>query len=118
MALVRVNEQGRRIGEGHHRAVLSDSDVDQLLADREAGLSLAQLARKWKMSKSGVKGIVDGSRRGQVGPSVDGVPSKRETVEVRITLTLQERALLRRLGGSKWVRKKLMSTVRRKSAGV
>lgn len=46
MALVRVNEQGRRIGERHPAAVLSDAEVEQLLADREAGLSLAALARK------------------------------------------------------------------------
>jgi hypothetical protein len=80
---VRVNEDGRRIGESHHRAVLTDAEVGQLLADREAGMSLAALARKWRISKSGAKGIVDGSRRGQVGPTVSRSPSQRERVRAR-----------------------------------
>lgn len=104
---VRINECGRRIGESHHRAVLTDAEVGQLLADREAGMSLAALARKWRISKSGAKGIVDGSRRGQVGPTVSRSPSQRERVRAWVSLTLAERAKLRRLGGSKFVRRAL-----------
>lgn len=32
---VRVNEDGRRIGESHPQAVLSDVEVDALLAERD-----------------------------------------------------------------------------------
>ena len=32
---VRVNEHGRRIGEDHHRAKLSDADVDLILELRD-----------------------------------------------------------------------------------
>ncbi len=108
-ALVRVNENGRRIGQSHHRAVLTDREVDLLLADRDAGMSLAALARKWRMSKSGVKGIVDGRRRGQVGPKVQREATKREHVRVRLNLTLQERSLLRRRGGSAFVKRMLLT---------
>ena len=109
--LVRVNENGRRIGESHHRAVLSDAEIEAMLADRESGLSLSALARKWRLSKSGVKGIVDGRRRGQVGPKVQREATKREHVRVRVNLTLQERSLLRRRGGSAWV-KRMLSTAK------
>lgn len=97
---VRVNEDGRRIGESHPQAVLSDVEVDALLAERDAGATLSELARRWGLSKSGVKGIVDGRRRGQVGPKVQREATKREHVRVRLNLTLQERSLLRRRGGS------------------
>lgn len=104
---VRVNELGRRIGESHPRAVLTDAQVEQLLEQRVAGASLAALARRWGISKSGVKGLVDGSRRGQVGPTVSRAPSQRERVRAWVSLTLAERAQLRRLGGSKFVRRAL-----------
>lgn len=104
---VRINERGRRIGQSHHRAVLTDREVDLLLDDRDAGMSLAALARKWRMSKSGVKGIVDGRRRGQVGPTVTRPATRREVVRAWVSLTLQERAQLRRLGGASWVRRQL-----------
>lgn len=107
MAEVRINEAGRRIGESHHRAVLTDAEVEQLIADRQAGLTFSQLARKWKISKSGARGIVDGSRRGQVGPTVERRPSEMVRVRAWVSLTLAERSKLRRLGGVKFVRKML-----------
>ena len=73
------------------------------------GMILAALARRWGISKSGVKGLVDGSRRGQVGPTVSRAPSQRERVRAWVSLTLAERAKLRRLGGSKFVRRALES---------
>lgn len=106
MAKVRVNERGLRIGESHPGAKLSDAEVELLLADREGGMSLGALAKKWGLSKSGVKGIVDGKRRGQIGPSVDKSPSKKLRVKkVRVTASLQLhlRAKFHRLGGSAWL---------------
>ena len=113
MAKVRVNERGLRIGESHPGAKLSDADVELLLADREGGMSLGALAKKWGLSKSGVKGIVDGKRRGQIGPSVDKSPSKKLRVKkVRVTASLQLhlRAKFHRLGGSAWLESVLTTT--------
>lgn len=104
---VRINECGRRIGESHHRAVLTDAEVGQLLSDREAGMSLAALARKWRISKSGAKDLVDGRRRGQVGPRVVRPDVSRKVVRAEVRLTLAQRARLARLGGSKWLRRVL-----------
>jgi hypothetical protein len=106
MANIRVNERGLRIGESHPGAKLSDADVEKLLIDRDGGMSLGALAKKWGLSKSGVKGIVDGRRRGQIGPSVDKQPSrKRRVKKVRVTasIPLHLRAKFHRLGGSAWL---------------
>ena len=104
---VRVNEDGRRIGDGHPQAVLSDAEVDALLAERDAGKTLAELARRWGLSKSGVKGIVHGRRRGQVGPRVLRQPSREPQVLVSVVLTRRERARFARLGGANWLRELL-----------
>ena len=113
-AKVRVNERGLRIGESHPNARLTDAEVEQLIADRgpegKPTMSLSELARKWGMSKSGVKGILDGRRRGQVGPTVDREPARRTKVpkvRVNLKLPLHARAKLHRLGGSAWLVKQL-----------
>ncbi len=104
---VRVNEDGRRIGESHPLAVLSDVEVEALLAERDAGATLSELARRWGLSKSGVKGIVDGRRRGQVGPRVMRRPARVALVSVCVVLTLQERSRFERIGGVRWLRETL-----------
>ena len=104
---VRVNEDGRRIGESHPQAVLSDVEVEALLAERDAGATLSELARRWGLSKSGVKGIVDGRRRGQVGPRVMRLQSRVALVSVCVVLTLQERSRFERIGGVRWLRETL-----------
>lgn len=63
--LVALNENGRRIGESHPRAKLLDHEVDQVLALLEAGLSYAEVALKFDVSKSCVAHIATGRRRGQ-----------------------------------------------------
>lgn len=109
-ALVRVNERGIRIGESHPRAKLSDADVEQLLADRGPAeaprMSLKALALKYGLSKSGVKAIVDGRSRGQIGPRVEAQPTryaKVKRVRVKLSVPLHIRAKLHRLGGGAWV---------------
>lgn len=104
---VRVNEDGRRIGESHPQAVLSDVEVESLLAERDAGATLSELARRWGLSKSGVKGIVDGRRRGQVGPKVLRQPARVVLVNVGVVLTRQERSRFERLGGVRWLRESI-----------
>ena len=63
--LIALNENGRRIGESHPRAKLLDQEVDQVLALLEAGLSYAEVALKFDVSKSCVAHIANGRRRGQ-----------------------------------------------------
>ncbi len=62
---IALNENGRRIGESHPRAKLLDHEVDQVLALLEAGLSYAEVALKFDVSKSCVAHIATGRRRGQ-----------------------------------------------------
>lgn len=62
---IALNEDGRRIGESHPRAKLLDHEVDQVLALLEAGLSYAQVAEKFDVSKSCIAHIATGRRRGQ-----------------------------------------------------
>lgn len=88
--LVKTNEHGRRIGESHPRAVLSDHEVELLmgfLGERDAlvlrrreegarqavidaeltqqGLSYRCLALKFEISKCHVQKIAQGARRCQ-----------------------------------------------------
>ena len=63
--LVAVNGQGRRIGEDHHLAKLSDHEVDLLLSLRDEGYSYGWLAAKFEISKSAVRWFCIGGRRGQ-----------------------------------------------------
>lgn len=60
---VPVNQAGRTIGQHHHRARLSDADVDLIHELRDAGLSLAQIAAKFECSRSTVFGICNGATR-------------------------------------------------------
>jgi hypothetical protein len=87
---VKTNGQGRRIGDSHPRAVLTDHDVDllmRLLDDREAllgrmqfdgapraeidkalhdkGLSYRKLAEKFEVHKTCIQKIANGERRCQ-----------------------------------------------------
>ena len=64
--LVALNENNRRVGENHPRAKLLDSEVDQVHALVEAGLSYAKVAEKMGVSKSCVAHIASGRRRGQI----------------------------------------------------
>lgn len=68
--LVGCNERGYRVGEGHHRAKLTDSEVDLILELRDAGLSLAAIAAKWDegltISKSTVRDVCAGRIRAQI----------------------------------------------------
>jgi hypothetical protein len=69
--LVFVNDRGRRIGQDHHRAKLSDRDIDQIFELRELGLSYSQIAGKFDdieggISKETVRDVLKGRRRGQV----------------------------------------------------
>jgi hypothetical protein len=107
---VMVNERGQRIGEGHGRAVLSDGEVELLLHDRgpedAPTMSYTQLARKYRISKSSVRDIITGRRRGQRGTEVERPAAriaKSDRVELRVRVSLKARAIVRRKGGSEWL---------------
>lgn len=68
--IVAVNDRGQRIGESHPRAVLTDREVDLMLALRDEGYSYAWLARKFEVSKGCVWKICVGRRRAQVAVAV------------------------------------------------
>ena len=113
---VMVNANGVRMGEGHHKAVLTDAEVLQLLADRgpdEAPtMTYPQLAKRYGVSKSCVASLVQGRTRelaGTIVARVRVVEPNQAMVVAEIRLSLADRALLARLGGSKWVRKALAS---------
>ena len=63
------NAKGCRIGESHHRAKLTDLDVELILYLRAEGLSYGQIARKFddgvQVSKSTVRDICRGLIRSQ-----------------------------------------------------
>lgn len=63
---ISLNENARRVGESHPRAKLLDAEVDQVHELLEAGLSLAEVARKMDVSKSCIAHIASGRRRGQL----------------------------------------------------
>lgn len=105
-----VNERGQRIGEGHRRAVLTDAEVDQLLEDRgpedAPKRSYSQLARKWKISKSSVRDICTGRRRGQKGSMAERPDARKATqdkVSLQVRVSLKARAIVRRKGGGPWL---------------
>lgn len=68
--IVAVNAAGYRIGEGHHRAKLTDADIDLILYLRDEGLSYAEIAAKFDdgmtVSKSTVRDICLGRIRAQL----------------------------------------------------
>lgn len=76
--VVKVNERGRRIGEDHQRAVLTDHDVDLMIAIREAeGWGWRRLAKAFGVSKSQARRICLGLRRAHVCAGHRVVPLTR-----------------------------------------
>lgn len=64
--LVGVNEKGRRVGEDHPNATLTDHDVEMLLELRETeNWGYRRLAKHFDISKSQVRRIVKGTHRAQ-----------------------------------------------------
>lgn len=65
-----VNERGRPIGEGHHFTKLTDEHIDAILDLCEAGLSYAEIARRFtgepSVSRAHVRRICLGERRCQL----------------------------------------------------
>lgn len=62
---VTLNELGRRVGESHPRAKMTDAEVDLVHSLHDDGLSLQVIAEKFDVSKGCIWKIVHGHRRGQ-----------------------------------------------------
>lgn len=100
MALVRVNEHGRRIGETHRNARHSDADVERAIAAYEVLRSYAKVAAAMGAKKSTVRDWIKGNRRGQVGPRT----SERDPlVNAHYRMPLSRRRKVLERGGAKWV---------------
>lgn len=64
--LVAVNEAGKRVGEGHQWARLSDQEVDRIRdLHEDHGLSYSQLAAMYSVSKQTIASICQYQRRAQ-----------------------------------------------------
>jgi ribosome-binding protein aMBF1 (putative translation factor) len=63
---VAINEKGRRVGENHHRANLSDEQVDRIRdLHEDHDLSYQQLAKMYNVSKQTIASICQYARRAQ-----------------------------------------------------
>ena len=63
--VIALNESGRRIGETHHNAWISDEIVDRIRDRHEDGLGYVALAREFNLSKNTVRKICTYERRAQ-----------------------------------------------------
>lgn len=62
--LVGISEFGSRVGETHHRARLTDHDVDLIRSLRdEYGLTYQAIAEKFECSRSTIRDIIKCRRR-------------------------------------------------------
>lgn len=68
--LVELNEHGRRIGQEHPRARLTNEEVGLLLDLREEGYSYQWLADKFGVSKSCARWICTGRNRNQTAAAL------------------------------------------------
>lgn len=105
---VAIGDNGYRIGQSHPKAVLSDVEVEALVCDRGPDdsplMSYTQLATKYGISKSSVRDIVTGRRRGQAKKIVKRIASKKlpqGKVRFTVSITRRARAILHRMGSGK-----------------
>lgn len=108
---VTVNENGMRVGFDHHKAVLTDIEVEALIQDRGAvgmpSMSYRELAIKYGVSKSSVRDILIGRRRAQfrmvVEKDIPTVRNKQNRVRMNLRVSPRARVILHLLGGGHFV---------------
>lgn len=107
---ITVNDRGLRIGQDHPKAVLTEIEVEALIADRGPEdapmMSWSKLAAKYGVSKSCARDIVSGRRRGQGKRFVERQETHRQPrqkVRVNLRVTLRARTILHRLGGGAFI---------------
>jgi predicted DNA-binding protein (UPF0251 family) len=62
---VAINELGRRIGQDHHNAKLTNGEVEMIRQMREDGMTYTEIANKMEIGRRTVRDIVHGRRRAQ-----------------------------------------------------
>jgi len=73
--LVGINEKGLRVGEDHHRAKLTDHDVELIRElHEEHGLGYRTLAKKFEVSRSLIRHICKYTLRCQFAAAWKKVP--------------------------------------------
>lgn len=77
-----INGKGYPIGEDHHRAILTDHEVDLVFDLRDEGLSLGRIAKAMEVSKSCIAKILSGRTRSQIAAAfIRRVPIACDAVE-------------------------------------
>ncbi len=64
--VVQIGEYGKRIGETHGRAKLSDHEIDLVRQLKEEGMPATEIAAKMEISKRYVYKLVNYERRASV----------------------------------------------------
>jgi hypothetical protein len=73
---IAVNDIGRRVGDSHHNAKLTNREVELLLSMHHVDkLGYRKLAAKFEVSKSLVRNIIKGRCRDQVATDWRRVPA-------------------------------------------
>ncbi len=76
-AIVQIGEYGKRVGESHGRARLTDHEIDLIRQLKEQGMSAATIAEKMEISKRYVYKLVNFERRASVVAEYRRVSLKR-----------------------------------------
>jgi transposase len=71
---VMVNEAGRRIGESHPRARLTDHEIDLIRELHEGGLGYKKIAKKFDTGRETIRDIVRCKKRAQIPARLKRVP--------------------------------------------
>lgn len=75
---IAVNALGRRVGDSHHHAKLTNAEVDRLLELHDEGFGYRKLSAMFEVSKTAVRNICKGRSRCQVPTRWRKIYIKRE----------------------------------------
>lgn len=64
---VSVNDRGHVVGQDHHRARLTDHEVELVRALRDEGMQLAEIGEKFDIDRRTAARYCAGTRRAQLG---------------------------------------------------
>ena len=64
--MVQIGEYGRRVGESHGRARLSDHEIDLVRQLKEEGMPAGEIAEKMEISRRYVYKLVNYERRASI----------------------------------------------------
>ncbi len=73
---VQIGEYGKRVGESHGRAKLTDHEIDLIRQLKEEGMSATEIAEKMEVSRRYVYKLVNYERRASIVAEWRRVASK------------------------------------------